>query len=306
MDYHILRADRFLDWIVCSYIYEKDSKILINILNGQEDTDPEDEIDETLPDNTVSFLPLATSYEGEKTMPSGSHQPNQIMPLKISVTDIKRILDAFEENVTYIPEKKIEMKDVPDFHKDNSNISEKNRNQGTLLHLCLQMLNYNAITQIVQSDFPREKAAEYIDEIILELQDKMYISQEEAALINRDILIKYVLSEFAMRLAKADDMVREKNFTMSTFINGQEVTVQGIMDCIIKEGDKVTLIDFKSDYLGNIPNKENFINHALEYKTQICTYAECIKKLTGKEPGKLVYFLRYNESVDFDQIMRDE
>ena len=168
----------------------------------------------------------------------------------------------------------------------------------TLLHLCLQKMDYAAVERVRISEKPNQTASAYIDELIMELEDEDIISDEESKLLRRDILIRFLLSDFAKRLSAADKMVREKPFIMNSVLNGQNVTIQGIIDCVIEEKGIITLVDFKSDYVGDNPSNEELYKHSLGYSVQLTEYAKCLRLLTGAEPKKLLYYLRYNKEIE--------
>ena len=308
INYYVLNANSYLEWLAMYYCERKDGdKGVIRpafenynfekesvFCESEEKDEDEDEIEDIMQD--VSFLPRITAYCGENKADK-SVDYNKF-PSKVSVTEIKRLLEAFEdENTVHFPEINHEMKDIPDFSQEiKENISAKN--QGTLLHLCLQKLDYNVVSKISSADNPVIEAGKYVDQLIMELGDAGLISQYESTIIRKDILIKFLTSDFALRLAGADKMVREKPFIMRSVLNGQMVTLQGIIDCVIEEKGIITLVDFKSDFVSNNPSDEEFFKYSKNYSIQLTEYAKCIRELSGKEPKKILYFLRYNRAIE--------
>ena len=63
--------------------------------------------------------------------------------------------------------------------------------------------------------------------------------------------------------------------------------VQGMIDCLIREGDKYTVIDFKTD---EHPDPDR-------YRIQLACYAESIRRTFGSEPDRIVYFMKQNQEV---------
>lgn len=310
LNYHIMRASRFLDWISMCYASE-DSKIKINCVKSLDDTDllvNETDRDDTREDGEepnihISFLPCMPEYTGIKETDNIQENEHQkMLPTKVSVTEIKRLLDAFEnEDTVIIPEAQIEMHEIEKVFSTKEHIGNSVKNQGTLLHLCLQMLDYKQVEIIKSEADPKKSAMDYTDALVLELEDRQLITHEEANSIDRYVIVQYILSDFAGRLAASEQMIREKPFTMNTEIGGQRVTVQGIIDCIIQEGDKLILIDFKSDFVDPHPDINKLRLHADRYNIQMETYATCLKELTGKEPEKLIYYLRHGQCVDMNE-----
>lgn len=300
LDYHILNASSYLDWLAMYYCgrNDEDKDILRPVLSsGDEahgDTEEDTEEYDVMPPQ-VAFLPRMPEYTGENIV--DVKKISKELPSKISVTEVKRLMEAFEdENTVHLPEINCEMKDIPDFSQEKTD-PVTGKNQGTLLHLCLQKMDYSAVKDIALSQTPEKNALEYIEELILELTDARLISTQEAGAIQKEILKNFVLSDFARRIAEADKMVREKPFTMKTVLNGQQVTLQGIIDCVVEEAGKVTLIDFKSDYVKKDPSDDELRDYASQYSVQLTEYAKCIYEITGTQPEKTLYFLRYNKSI---------
>ena len=307
INYYVLNAASYLEWIAMHYCQRKDQdKDVIRPVPASElykQTRPEEakddkseDDDETETFQEISFLPRMPAYSGENKVDK-TVEYNKF-PAKISVTEIKRLIEAFEdENTVRYPEPDYKMNELPDFSQQRKEgISAKN--QGTLLHLCLQKMDYAVVERVRISEKPNQTASAYIDELIMELEDEDIISDEESKLLRRDILIRFLLSDFAKRLSAADKMVREKPFIMNSVLNGQNVTIQGIIDCVIEEKGVITLVDFKSDYVGDNPSNEELYKHSLGYSVQLTEYAKCLRLLTGAEPKKLLYYLRYNKEIE--------
>lgn len=300
LDYHILNAMSYLDWLAMYYCgrNDEDKDVLHQVLASEDDAQADIEDDAEVYDERpvqVAFLPRMPEYTGENIV--DAKKTSKELPSKISVTEVKRLMEAFEdENTVHLPEINCEMQEIPDFSQEKTE-SVTGKNQGTLLHLCLQKMDYNAVKDINMSEEPGKMAPEYIDELIMELTDARLINTQDAGAIQKEILQKFILSDFAKKIANADKMVREKPFTMKTVLNGQQVTLQGIIDCVIEEAGKITLIDFKSDFVKNNPSEDDIRDYAKQYSVQLTEYAKCLYEITGKQPEKILYFLRYDKIV---------
>lgn len=317
LDYHILNSVRFLDWIAMYYCNRDDedkdvmkpvppageapdsdvteiSDVQQHEENENEEYDEYEDDEEMIKE--ISFIPRMPPYTGDNAVERDGQEKE--LPLKISVTEIKRVMEAFEdENIIHMPEIDREMREIPDFSQVKIE-SMSGKNQGTLLHLCIQKMNFDEVKRIASMADAHKAATEYTDELIMELTDNGYISTEEGDMIQKEIISGFICSDFAMRLAQADKMIREKPFTMKSVLNGQQVTIQGIIDCVIEEAGGITLIDFKSDFVKDNPTEDDLRGHADRYTLQLTEYAKCIYELTGIQPAKLLYFLRYNKSIE--------
>ena len=131
----------------------------------------------------------------------------------------------------------------------------------------------------------RDEAAQYVEKLILEAQDKGFLSKEQADSIDRELLTRFYVSDVAKRIAFADEVMREIPFTQLEEIKGEKVAVQGVIDCIIIESGKYTVIDFKTDEVAD----------AGKYKGQLSYYAKAVEKVFGEEPQKMVYFIKHDK-----------
>ena len=78
---------------------------------------------------------------------------------------------------------------------------------------------------------------------------------------------------------------------------GEEVLLQGVADCCIREGDALTVVDYKTDYV----TAETLAARASEYAPQVRAYAAALTRLLGKPVREgVLFFLRTGESVSID------
>ncbi len=69
---------------------------------------------------------------------------------------------------------------------------------------------------------------------------------------------------------------------------GEEILLQGVVDCCIEEQGELTIIDYKTDYVNN----NNISERAGLYEGQLKTYAGAMSRVTGKPVRQaIIYFL---------------
>ena len=70
--------------------------------------------------------------------------------------------------------------------------------------------------------------------------------------------------------------------------------LQGVIDCCIREGDHLTVIDYKTDYV----TAETIAGKAGEYAAQVRAYAAAVSRILGLPVKECVlYFLRLDQAV---------
>ena len=81
--------------------------------------------------------------------------------------------------------------------------------------------------------------------------------------------------------------------------------LQGVVDCCIRENDKLTVIDYKTDYV----TQDTLAAKAAEYAPQVRSYAAALRRVLGLPVREgVLFFLRAGESVriPLDQQIMEE
>lgn len=266
LPHNVLEAKSFLEWITMSGCVDAAH---LHLCPVSEDENPADDAEEAVKTASTIPQPAMLFYKDAKK------DDEAAMPAKISVSDLKRMYDSQEDDEA-----------AKVYKTNNLHLSSKKSGGltaaqiGTAVHLCIQLTDYGRIR-----DMKRDEAAQYVEELILEAQDKGFLSKEQADSIDRGLLTRFYVSDVAKRIAFADEVMREIPFTQLEEIKGEKVAVQGVIDCIIIESGKYTVIDFKTDEVAD----------AGKYKGQLSYYAKAVEKVFGEEPQKMVYFIKHDK-----------
>ena len=270
LEYSVMQTKKFLDWITMSGCVDE------NYIHFCEKQVEEDENDEQEIKNDIQRVipqPKKTFYKEEYNIEKNG------ISAKISVSELKRLTskeEAEEQNMKI----QTKMEEIPDLLNSEKITTLTAAEKGTAVHTCIQITQYDRL-----HDISKEEAEEYAEELILEALDKGFLNYEQAKSVNRKMLAKFYTSEIAKRIANADEIMREIPFTELEEIDGKKVAVQGVIDCVIREGSKYTVIDFKTDA---VPDAQKYVKQ-LEY------YAEAVKKVFACVPEKIVYFIKYDK-----------
>lgn len=151
----------------------------------------------------------------------------------------------------------------------NANLTAAQK--GTAMHEFMQHCIYENARDNLESEIDR-------------LVKEGYLTEQQAASLNREKLGNLFNSEFANRLFNSDKLYRE--FSVSSFVpvceledteHTDSVLVQGIADCVFEEDGKLVLVDYKTDFV-----KDE--NELLDlYKKQIAFYKSAVSKTLGME-----------------------
>ena len=213
------------------------------------------------------------------------------LPSNVSVSDLKRSLYN-NENDDVITVNIFSNKEVlkPKFLQEKRGLSASER--GTIAHFIMQKLDLNKVN-----------TKEEIDTQIYSMKDKNLLTEEEIKAVQKISFISFFKSNLGKRLLNAFNtgklVKRELPFyteisslnidsTLSEEVYGNEnVRLQGIIDCIFEEEDKIILLDYKTDYVEH--GKESEILD--KYKIQIKYYKDAVEKITGKEVKECYLYL---------------
>ena len=165
--------------------------------------------------------------------------------------------------------------------------------RGIAVHTVLQFIDYSRVStpEQVRGEIERLKNAEHI-------------TPAQAAAVEPKDICKLFASSIGQRILHADEVWRELRFSLLTGAEtvfdapaGEEVLLQGVADCCIREGDALTVVDYKTDYV----TAETLAARASEYAPQVRAYAAALTRLLGKPVREgVLFFLRTGESVSID------
>ncbi len=207
------------------------------------------------------------------------YKKESLLPRKISVTEMKKMAQhAFLDDSLSIYYNSLIEK--PTFLQDDIKVNRANR--GTIVHNILGAIDYN---KVFDEDYLNQCVKKYsLDDLVIPSIKRFF---------NDDI---------GRRLLKAKTVYREKSFMLSMKTSdiytldkkdippNHHTLVQGVIDLMFVEDDKIVLIDYKTDYVENGHEFEK----AKEYQVQIDAYAYAIEKLMGKEVKEKIIYLLHN------------
>ena len=131
---------------------------------------------------------------------------------------------------------------------------------------------------------------------IARLVAENFITREQGQLVDCRKIARFFESDLGKKLQSGKHVLREFKFSIlddaekyAPGLAGEQVLLQGVVDCALVEGDGITIIDFKTDRV-----TEETIGHtAMSYSAQVETYADALSRIYGlpiKE--KLLYFFQ--------------
>lgn len=171
---------------------------------------------------------------------------------------------------------------LPSFSESFSRISAAEK--GTAAHMFMQYADFS-------------KAALSIENEVADVVARGAMSQKQADCLSVETLEGFFMSNIYKRLAKSDNVMREKKFFVKIsdlaidndiirVYNGTDGMLQGVADCIFEEDDGYVLIDYKTD---NTTSEQALLDR---YATQLRLYAAAFNILLDK-PVKEAYIYSF-------------
>ena len=218
-----------------------------------------------------------------------AHEAATKLPSKLTATQLKgRVLDleAAEETPAQTdPHHKPWRK--PQFLQ---NEPLTGREKGNATHLFMQFVRYEACT-----------TAAGIRQELRRLQDEKFLTPRQAGAVDEKKILQLFSSALGRRILNARSLRREFKFSILTDAAayvpeaaGEQVMLQGVVDCFWQEPEGIVILDFKTDYIdGDLRQK------AARYAPQLHAYADALSRIY-EIPVKrsILYFFSAGEAVE--------
>ena len=215
------------------------------------------------------------------------HQSSTIAPAKVTATQLKgRLLD---EEISEHTQPKIHLQTLkhPRFWQEHHGLNAAER--GTATHLVMQYL-----------DFQNLDAASQIEQMVLLSK----LTREQADAVDCSMLDRFLASPLAAEIRNAPWVQREFPFTRlidaseldPSAAEGDQVLLQGVIDCFFKTETGLTVVDFKTD---QILTEEDIQHKVNSYRIQLETYSKSLEKIYELPVNRRVlYFLHPSRAVE--------
>ena len=163
--------------------------------------------------------------------------------------------------------------------------------RGTALHKAFEKLDY-------REAYERRDDAGYFEEFLDGLEAQGLLTVAEGKAISARDIQRYARSPLCARVAASPCLRREAPFNLMRRMGGEDVMVQGVIDCFFEEEGKLVLVDFKS---GGADGSDSAGKSKIAevYSGQINLYRDALEKITGKRVDEaFIYMIRQGVCVE--------
>ena len=167
---------------------------------------------------------------------------------------------------------------------------KEGRAYGTAIHAAMQYL-----------DFSRCGSLQGVNGELERIVSQGFLSREQGELVEAKKIWPFFQSEMGEKLIGGCDCLREFKFSIlddavhyGEGLQGEQVLLQGVVDCALIEDDGITVLDFKTDYVTGDTLKD-LTEH---YRLQIQTYADALMRIYEMPvKASYLYFFHLNRFV---------
>lgn len=164
---------------------------------------------------------------------------------------------------------------------------------GNAVHAVMQYLRFEDCT---------DKNA--IEMEIERLCDEHFITTEQAKLVDAKIIADLFETELGRKIRGSKQLLREFKFSLLENadyyvpgLEGEQILLQGVVDCAVIEPDGITVVDFKTDRVTD----ETLPGVTEGYSLQVRAYANALRKIYGLPiKSAWLYFFRLGRFVEVD------
>ena len=161
---------------------------------------------------------------------------------------------------------------------------------GTVVHTVMQYIRYDACTD-----------EEGVHRELQRLVQQKYLTPEQLETVPCREIAAFFATPLGQKLRASKEVLREFKFSIlddgadyDAALAGEQILLQGVVDCALLEPDGITVVDFKTDHV----TCDTVSERASHYRPQVLAYANALQRIYRKPVKKaLLYFFRLGEFV---------
>ena len=162
---------------------------------------------------------------------------------------------------------------------------------GSAIHAALQYIRYEACESV-----------ESVRQEITRLVEEGFLTPEQGEMVHCPSIAAFFQSSIGQKLRNGIAYIREFKFSIlddgcqyGEGLEGEQVLLQGVVDCALLEADGITVIDFKTDFV-----REDTLAAVVErYRPQVQTYADALRRIYLQPvKAQYLYFFHLNQFVE--------
>ena len=225
------------------------------------------------------------------------HSGDVELPSKLTATQLKgRNLDDEVAEDTYpaaagaVPQETRPTLRRPRFAEEEFGLTPAQK--GTALHLVMQFI-----------DFQQTGSAAQVSREVERLVRSAFLTPEQGKAVDVKRIAAFFASPLGREVRQSPTLRREFKFSILTPAAdywpgagaGEQVLLQGVVDCFFETLEGITVVDFKTDQV----RRENLAARAAEYRPQLMAYGRALEEITGRPVvRRVLWFFAQNAGIE--------
>lgn len=217
------------------------------------------------------------------------HAAAEKLPSKVTATELKGHEEPDAEAVSLAVKPHAPFR-MPDFAKKDKPLTGTEK--GIATHLVLQTM-----------DFAKGGSREEIEGEVQRLCAQGFLSRREAEAVDVAAIARLFASDLGKRMRGCPRVLREFKFSLLCdaaeiygTAAGEQLLLQGVVDCCLDEPDGLVIIDYKTD---RVRTAQEIAERGKRYRGQILSYARAMERIHGKRVKQcLLYFITPGKTLE--------
>ena len=279
----LLRAGSMASWMMSACLADAGEHFSLRVCAGRERADTESQTPAVPPAD-----PEAAEELRRRLAFVYPHEAAVALPSKLTATELKGRAETDGDALPLLQPTAFRFR-MPSLGEAERPLTAAER--GVATHLVLQYM-----------DFSKGRSREGIKHEIARLRAAQTLSAREAEAVNVSAIERLFASPLGKRMLAAPEKLREFRFSLLLDARelypeaaGEELLLQGVVDCCLIEDDGLVIIDYKTD---RVRTDEELAARAAHYRGQLTAYAAALSRIL-KRPVKAceLFFLSVGQTV---------
>ncbi len=279
------QAGAMANWLLCAALADGGAHLSMNIGNVTAQTQAAEE-------QAAAAAPgdPAAAAELERNLAFAyPHAAAEKLPSKVTATELKGHEEPDAEAVSLAVKPHAPFR-MPDFARKDKPLTGTEK--GIATHLVLQYM-----------DFAKGGSREEIEREVQRLCARGFLSRREAEAVDVAAVARLFASDLGKRMRGCPQVLREFKFSLLCDAEeiygaaaGEQLLLQGVVDCCLDEPDGLVIIDYKTD---RVRTAQEIEERGKRYRGQILSYARAMERIHGKKVKQcLLYFITPGKALE--------
>ncbi len=162
---------------------------------------------------------------------------------------------------------------------------------GSAIHAVLQYIRYDACGSLAG-----------VEQEVQRLVREKFITVEQGRMVRCEKIAAFFATELGAKLRTSQSVLREFKFSILDHgedygpgLEGEQVLLQGVVDCALLEADGITIVDFKTDFV----TEQTVVGVSERYRPQVEAYADALARIYGMDVKKrYLYFFHLDRFLE--------